>query len=96
MPKAYERRLSTTEARDGRIMVLKSALGFFPPVGEQFELSDGATERTTCVEAEPCTCRGPDQPHEHYWIAWPGLAARATVRITADREPSRFAISVQP
>ena len=95
MPKAYERRASSTEAREGRIMVLKSALAFFPAVGTQFELSDGATVRATCVGAEPCTCRGPDRPHEHYWIAWPDLEARATIRITRDPDAPRFVISVE-
>lgn len=89
---AYERRLSGTEAREGRIMVLKSALGCFPPVGEAFEL--GGLGRTTrvAVEAEPCVCRGPEKPHEHYFIAWPGLEAGARVRIEPVGEPGRYSI----
>ena len=49
----------------------------------------------TWVEAEPCTCRGPERPHEHYWVAWPGLEARATIRITRAPDASRFVISVE-
>ncbi len=43
MAKAYERRLSSTEAHEGRIMVLKSALRPFPPPGEQSKLTAGAS-----------------------------------------------------
>lgn len=89
MSRAYRRRLSTTEAREGRIMVLKSALGLFPPVGEPFRLRHGRTVRTVAVEAEPCTCRGPDRPHEHYYLPWPGLTAGTRLCIEPDEGAKR-------
>lgn len=70
---AYARRVSAEEAREGYVMVLKNRLGFFPPVGEPFELDDGRMVRQARVEAEPCICRGPEMPHEHYFIRRPGL-----------------------
>ena len=89
---AYERKLSSTEAREGRIMVLKGALGSLPPVGEAFELNGLGGSARVAVEAEPCVCRGPEKPHEHYFIPWPGLQAGARVRIERAAEPGRYTI----
>ncbi|MHC4480431.1 MAG: hypothetical protein ACYS8K_00865 [Planctomycetota bacterium] len=79
---SYERRASAEEAREGRLMVLKSRLPFFPPLGRPFEIRQGRSSRTARVESRPCACRGPDRPHEHYCIRWPGLKAgdRMTIR----------------
>jgi len=76
--KSYQRKISSEEAWEGYILVLKGRLGFLPPVGEGFVLAG----RRVRIEAVPCTCRGPEKPHEHYRIPWPGLAQGSTVRIT--------------
>jgi hypothetical protein len=65
----YVRRVSAQEAREGFLLVEKRSLSFFPPVGEPFDL-DGREAR---VETLPCTCRGPDKPHEHWIVRAPGL-----------------------
>lgn len=83
MTTTYQRRVSREEAETGRFMVLKSALRFFPEVGEEFELSDGATTRTLTVQAVPCTCRGPQKPHDHYWVAWPNLKKGDAIEVTS-------------
>ena len=82
----YRRKISSEEAETGRFMVLKSALGFFPAVGEEFEVTDGSTTRSTRVDAVPCTCRGPEKPHDHYWVAWPGLRKRSRIELTPTGE----------
>jgi hypothetical protein len=33
------------------------------------------------LESYSCTCRGPELPHEHYFIKWDGLRAGAKVEI---------------
>ena len=38
------------------------------------------------VESYPCTCRGPDRPHEHYFISWEGLESGDKVEIIKDSE----------
>jgi hypothetical protein len=38
------------------------------------------------VESYPCTCRGPDRLHEHYFIQWEGLEAGNKVKIIKDPE----------
>ncbi|MGE3075320.1 MAG: hypothetical protein AB7N24_16305 [Dehalococcoidia bacterium] len=69
----YERKVSSEEAREGYLLVEKTALGFFPPVGQQFDLSAPGGRRRTQVEARHCECRGPEKPHEHYFIRADGL-----------------------
>jgi hypothetical protein len=72
-PKAYSRKVASEEAREGYIMVLKGALAFFPALGKPFEMRRGRSTRAVRIESRPCTCRGPDKPHEHYFIRWNGL-----------------------
>jgi nucleoside 2-deoxyribosyltransferase len=78
---AYARRVSAEEAREGYVLVLKDRLSFFPPLGRPFAVSHGGTVRRAKVEARPCTCRGPERPHEHYFIRWPGLEKGCRVAI---------------
>lgn len=81
---SYDRKISSEEAREGYVLVEKSRLSFFPPVGQQFQLKFGATERAAAVEARPCTCRGPERPHEHYFIRAEGLPRGSRWRISRD------------
>lgn len=87
---AYERRVSAEEAREGYLLVLKDRLRFFPPVGEPFVLATPAGPLEARVEAEPCTCRGPELPHEHWRIRLAGLARGARVRVTREGEGYRL------
>ncbi len=92
---SYRRRVSTDEAREGYVLVLKNRLGIFPPIGEPFTLALGGASCRARVESVSCTCRGPERPHEHYLIRWPGL--RAGQEITIERapdEPTRYVIAL--
>ncbi|HEX7467420.1 MAG TPA: hypothetical protein VF324_02375 [Methanobacterium sp.] len=77
----YSRKITSTEARKGFIMILKNNLSFFPPLGSSFELLNKGSPKTVAVESYPCTCRGPELPHEHYFIRWNGLIAGNKVEI---------------
>jgi hypothetical protein len=93
--RTYRRRVSTEEAREGYVLILKSRLGSFPAIGEPFTLALGGASCRTSVEAMPCTCRGPERPHEHYLVRWPGL--RAGQHIAIERmpgDPPRFEITL--
>lgn len=79
---AYSRKISSKEASENFIFILKSRLSFFPTYGEKFELADGDLSREVKVESYPCTCRGPEKPHEHYFICWEGLEAGDKLEIT--------------
>ena len=77
-------------------MVLKNRLDCFPPVGRTFRISDGGAARPATVEAIPCTCRGPDKPHEHYRIRWPGLVKGTTVTLApAPGGPGVYSLAVR-
>ena len=78
---SYSRKISSKEAKENFVFILKNKLTFFPEFGEKFELSDGNSTREVSIESYPCTCRGPDRPHEHYFIRWNGLEAGNKVEI---------------
>jgi hypothetical protein len=82
----YARKISTKEADNGFIFILKNKLPFFPPHGNDFELSDGELSKEVKVNSYPCTCRGPDRPHEHYFICWKGLEAGDKIEITRNSQ----------
>ncbi len=67
----YSRKISAKEAEKGFIFVLKNKLTFFPK--SSFELSDGHLTKLVQVKSYSCTCRGPELPHEHYYISWSSL-----------------------
>lgn len=62
----YTRRLSTTEVKEGFILILKDKVKFFPDSGKPFLLRFGNKEYKTEVTAIDCTCQGPDKPHQHW------------------------------
>jgi len=69
----FTRKLSAEEVKKGHIFVLKDRLSFFPAAGKPFDLKSGKEEKKATVESYHCTCRGPQLPHEHYFIRWEGL-----------------------
>ncbi len=72
-------------------MILKNRLPFFPPLGTPFYLVEEDRDGRVRVESRPCACRGPDLPHEHYFIRWSGLEAGAKVEIRKDpRRQDRY------
>lgn len=78
----YSRKISKTEAQNGFIFVLKNKLSFFPPIGDEFKMaSNDLTYTDAKVESCPCTCRGSERPHEHYFVRWKGLKAGDTIKI---------------
>ncbi len=77
----YARKISSEEAREGYIMVLKARLAFFPPAGSPFDLDDEGRKTRAKVESYGCACRGPDLPHEHYFIRRAGLTKGDRVEI---------------
>ncbi len=80
----YSRKISRAEAQKGFIFVLKNKLSFFPPLGDTFELVNDKISKEVTVESYPCTCRGPERPHEHYFIRWEGLESGDKIEIAKD------------
>lgn len=77
---SYSRKISSKEAESGFIFVLKNKLSFFPE--DTFKLLHDCLSQDVKVESYPCTCRGPDKPHEHYYINWDGLETGDKIEIT--------------
>ena len=91
----YKRRISGEEVKKGYIFVLKDKLDFFPAVGKPFELKSGSTKKEARVETYRCTCRGPQLPHDHYFIRWEGLRFGDKVSIEKDeKEENKYEISL--
>jgi len=87
---SYTRKPSAEEAREGYLLILKDRLGFFPPIGEPFDVIDGPARHRVAVVAEHCECRGPDLQHEHYRLPLPGLEKRHPVTIRRDGDAYRL------
>jgi hypothetical protein len=77
----YSRRISSKEANNDFIFILKNKLSFFPDPGGKFELEDDNLSEEVEVEYYQCTCRGPDKPHKHYFIHWNGLESGDKIEI---------------
>jgi hypothetical protein len=80
----YSRKISAEEAKKGHIFILKDQLPFFPSRGKSFTVCAGEQERKVFVESYRCTCRGPQLPHDHYYIRWDGVRFGERVTITRD------------
>ncbi|MGE5415173.1 MAG: hypothetical protein ACM3UZ_00140 [Acidobacteriota bacterium] len=64
----YRRKVSQEESRDCKLMVMKSDLKKFPPIGNTFKALLDDQPVTAQVEAVFCQCRGPQKPHDHFWL----------------------------
>jgi hypothetical protein len=80
----YSRKISSKEAKEGFIFILKNKLNFFPPLKSEFNLINNNSPREVKVESYPCTCQGPDKPHDHYFIRWEGLNTGDRIEITKE------------
>lgn len=92
---SYSRRISSLEAKKGYVFVLKDKLSFFPHIGKEFNLHSDKVDKTARVESYHCTCRGPQLPHDHYFIRWDGLKFGDKLSFEKDeKNPEKYHISV--
>jgi hypothetical protein len=92
----YSRTVSSEEAREGYLLVLKSKLRLFPRLGEEFDLIQDCLAVKAKVESYRCICRGPELPHKHYFIRWKGLGPKDRVEIREDPEmQGRYLIRIR-
>ncbi len=85
-PERFVRRISSEEVKKGYVFVLKDKLDFFPGIGKPFELKSDTKKKEARVETYRCTCRGPELPHDHYFIRWEGLRFGDKVAIEKDEK----------
>ncbi len=88
--KGYRRTLSAEELADKTVMITREALRFFPKPFKKFSLLIGEKSHELAIESKECTCRGPANPHEHYWIPMKdcleGLRWERGARVTVKKE----------
>ncbi len=96
MEEIYERKISSEESKEGYFLVLKNKLPFFPPIGTPFSVKIGDKGKKAVVESYHCKCRGPEEPHEHYFVSWRGLAKgdRIVIRKNA-KEKNLYSIRIE-
>jgi hypothetical protein len=82
--KTYTRRISAEEAREGYVLVLKDKLAWFPAVGRSFQVVMGPSTKRIAVQSYRCECRGPKEPHEHYYLPLDGLEKGDTLIINKE------------
>jgi len=75
MNNIYERTITSLEAEQGYIFILKNKRSFFPEEGTPFSIIYGTKKKKAKMESYHCECMGPNKPHEHYFVRWSGLAA---------------------
>ena len=90
----YSRKISSKEAGKGFIFILKSSLSFFPPLNHKFKLINGEISNEVSIKSYPCTCRGADRPHEHYFIQFEGLEAGNKIEITKNDMDEKYYIKI--
>jgi hypothetical protein len=92
----YSKKITSEEEQKNFVLVLKDRLSFFPEEGETFKLIHNGQPRKAKIESYLCSCRGPDQPHSHYFVKSKGL--RSGDRITIQRDVKgggRYFLQVQ-
>ncbi len=90
----YSRKISSNEAEKGFIFILKNKLSFFPPLNQKFQLIDDEITKEVHIHSYPCTCRGPDKPHEHYFIEFKGLETGNKIEITKNSFNDNYYIKI--
>jgi hypothetical protein len=89
----HERRtVSRKTAGDGRLEITKVAAGHIQRLAEGWRLSVDGGAAKAALGSAPCTCRGPELPHVHYFLQAEGLKelpAGSQVEVEVDREAGR-------
>ncbi|MFQ5800864.1 MAG: hypothetical protein ACE5HH_03995, partial [Candidatus Hydrothermarchaeales archaeon] len=52
------------------VLIAKDALSMFPAPGRPFPAKINGKKGELSIEAVPCTCRGPNKPHDHYHLSF--------------------------
>jgi hypothetical protein len=92
----YSKKITSEEEQKNFVLVLKDRLSFFPEEGETFKLIHNGQPRKAKIESYPCACRGPDQPHSHYFVKSKGLRSGDRITIQHDvKGGGRYFLQVQ-
>lgn len=62
------RNVSRKTPGDGMLEITKPVAHILMQVGTQFELESPAGRGSASLTSMPCTCRGAENPHEHWFL----------------------------
>jgi hypothetical protein len=62
------RTVSRKTPGDGKLEITKVAAGRLEPLGAEFPLAVDDKRGRGSLGSMPCTCRGGDKPHVHYFV----------------------------
>ena len=62
------RTVSRKTPGDGKLEITKVAAGRLEPLGTEFPLAVDDERGRGSLASRPCTCRGGDKPHVHYFV----------------------------
>jgi hypothetical protein len=62
------RTVSRKTPGDGRLEITKRAAGRLRDLGRGLEVDVGGERSPVTLGTMTCTCRGPERPHEHYFL----------------------------
>jgi hypothetical protein len=92
----YAKKITSEEEQGGYVIVLKDRLSFFPPLGRRFQMIQNGHSRRAMVESYPCSCRGPDLPHSHFFVKVKSVKSGDRVTIRRDSKTgTRFLLQIQ-
>ena len=97
MTRALERRtVSRKTPGDGKLEITKDAARRLEPLGTRFALVVNQHDGEGHLGTMPCTCRGGDKPHVHYFVESDllrALAAGSEVDVSVDEAGARLFIT---
>ena len=62
------RNVSRKTPRDGMLEITKPVAGKLMKAGREFDLTTPAGDGRAVLTSMPCTCRGAENPHEHWFL----------------------------
>src|SRR5207244_11677698 len=96
MKDVYSKKITSEEEQGGYVIVLKDRLSFFPTLGRRFQMIQNGRSRRAMVESYPCSCRGPELPHSHFFVWVKALRSGDRVTIRKDlRTGTSYLVQVE-
>jgi hypothetical protein len=89
------RTVSPKTPGDGKLEITKVAAGRLESLGADFDVVVDTREGDARVGSMPCTCRGGDKPHVHYFVQselFRSLTAGSEVELLLDDDAGRLIV----
>ena len=90
-----QRTISRKTPGDGKVEITKVAAGRLQSLGPSFTVRVNDAEDQATLGEKPCTCRGKDAPHVHYFVEsnlFRSLVPDSTVELLVDDAAHRLLV----